>query len=910
MLNMFLKRIIKIALCLFFLLGLAEISFPQINIQYSEKKDDSYRFQYNESPIEKEKNTQIIFENISNTAEKNIKSAEYLFLYNYRIRISNNGKISKNNEKIYSVFIEIQSIKCTGDVVYRDFNISHLLSPSTFDADLLVEDKKNNTLKPIHIEGLEIKNYFGERNIEFEYTSTDSIKNISLKNKLFYYNDSITNAIKNYLSTVDAYYKSIPIINTAYDKLSTIKIENTEIVKVYDIDLKEVEALITELNAKNFKTKLKLSEKDPLNYVSKLEELTNKTKSLRLLMNQTLNNLDHVFYDKGKEFLEKNDTTAAIKNLEKATVVNPESVKSFYLLAKTYFEIKEYDKACRPVTIITTKLKPDNTTLRQTIKLGYDILACYVNKAESLIKKEIYHDALDILQQANLFCDSTPVIICSDVIQKNIIKAKNGIYQSFIIISDKAVDKNILHIGEIYTIKAKEYQHLNKLEIPSSADADVLLSKLVNKMTDAGLKLNSEQQYDTALILLKKAYDICKKYPEINCNEKVLSQIANSKKGIFQSLIKNAEFSILQNNPVKADSLLNEAILYQKDNQSDISDAKAIDSLVLLMKKYWYEKDIRDGINCLYNKDGITALACFNKAKQVELDFSLTKNLKLDSLISLSAKPLILNYIEKAGVKTWGNELEKAQHLSDTASFLQKKFCLQNDTIINSAIVDLNAKIKNQKCKNAKSAFDDAYKVAFIHLSQKRYASADYYFNKCIYYIDNNADCGISDSIILLNKNKYLKAANYQKKILASDSLIAIAKYYDAIEKYIESEKYYTINDMSVFNISPLSFKDYVLKTNNNSFTYSCSNYYLDRGEYQNTLVYLNILLEKGYTQKLTMGIQESLAIKLSQIDILKNSKQNPSVLIDQYTGNDVWYAYFKTAYLKNWKLLQKSIRK
>jgi len=196
MLNMFLKRIIKIALCLFFLLGLAEISFPQINIQYSEKKDDSYRFQYNENPIEKEKNTQIIFENISNTAEKNIKSAEYLFLYNYRIRISNNGKISKNNEKIYSVFIEIQSIKCTGDVVYRDFNISHLLSPSSFDADLLVEDKKNNTLKPIHIEGLEIKNYFGERNIEFEYTSTDSIKNISLKNKLFYYNDSITNAKK------------------------------------------------------------------------------------------------------------------------------------------------------------------------------------------------------------------------------------------------------------------------------------------------------------------------------------------------------------------------------------------------------------------------------------------------------------------------------------------------------------------------------------------------------------------------------------------------------------------------------------------------------------------------------------------------------------------------------------------
>ena len=99
---MFIKRIIKIALCLFFLLGLVKTSFPQSNILYSEKKDDSYRFQYTESPIEKEKNTQIIFESISNTAEKNIKSTEYLFSYNYRIRISNNGKISKNNEKIYS----------------------------------------------------------------------------------------------------------------------------------------------------------------------------------------------------------------------------------------------------------------------------------------------------------------------------------------------------------------------------------------------------------------------------------------------------------------------------------------------------------------------------------------------------------------------------------------------------------------------------------------------------------------------------------------------------------------------------------------------------------------------------------------------------------------------------------------
>ena len=619
-----------------------------------------------------------------------------------------------------------------------------------------------------------------------------------------------------------------------------------------------------------------------------------------------LNNLDKVFYDKGIEFLSKGDTVTALKYIEKSTITNQNYSEAYYKLAEIYFYQKNYDNAYSPINTITTKIKPNPELLKQTINLGNNILKINLASAEKLINDESYHAALDILEKLKVFCVSTPAINCGNNIQSDISKAKYGIYMSFVIVSQKAIEKEILDIGEIYTIKAKEYQQKNLEDLKSSVEVDDLLNQLVNRLTFDGLKLNAIQRFDTASNLFERAFEIYKKYPEIKYGDKVLSQLTQAKKGIFKSLIIKAGQCIRNNQPGKADTLITEAISYQTYNISEITDKHSIDSLTILLKKLWYDKFIIDGISYLRNINGISALENFNAAKKIENNYSINKNKNLDSLILASAKPYILNYIEKACVKTWGNELDKASKFGDTAITLQKKYLLIYDTTINNALSDLNTKIKNQKCRNILDNYNDNFRTAFKFISQKKYSDADDYFNKCLNIINKNKDCNISDSLIKKNKEKYLIATNYQRKLSSSDSLAAITKYYEAINMFFESEKYFLNNNMSPFGLVHQSLKEYALNEKDNNYICCCTNYFLDRSEFTTVFEYLEILRSKNYLQALTSGIQESLAVKLANIDFSSNNKQNPSNLVYKYTNGNLWYNYFIKAYQREWKELKK----
>ena len=315
--------------------------YCQSNIVFKENKNDSYIFNYIEKPTDKGAKSNYIIEEISKYIPKNLKLTQFTFQYNYEITIANTGKTSTDNKKIYSISIKINNEKFKGDINYKGFSISDILIPSFFDLTLLIDDVKNNTLIPIpFVFNISRSNKKNEA-IEFNYTSVDSIARINIKNKLFYYNDSNITAFNKRIQLINDYYNSEQIISSAYEKLKSINIDNAEIVKVHEISLKEVEALITELSEKKFSDFLNLSKNDPINFVTKLNELSQKAKNLRLLINQMLNNLDKVFFDKGIEFLSKGDTVTALKYLERSTITNKNYSQAYFKLAEVYFYQKK-----------------------------------------------------------------------------------------------------------------------------------------------------------------------------------------------------------------------------------------------------------------------------------------------------------------------------------------------------------------------------------------------------------------------------------------------------------------------------------------------------------------------------------------------------------------------------------------
>jgi hypothetical protein len=271
-----------------------------------------------------------------------------------------------------------------------------------------------------------------------------------------------------------------------------------------------------------------------------------------------------------------------------------------------------------------------------------------------------------------------------------------------------------------------------------------------------------------------------------------------------------------------------------------------------------------------------------------------------------STRPYILDYIEVGCVRTWGNELEKARTISDSARILQNKYALNNDTLVQNALKDLDTKIKNQQCKNAQESCNEFYRMAFKSIAKKLYAEADAYFSQFIAITHKYSDCNIKDSLALLNKAKYNAAAEYQRKLKESDSLASNSKYYDAINKYIECDSYYNSNDMSAFGLTHLSVKDYLSSNKDDNYIYKTACYYFDKTDITETFYYLEILRKKYYSEDNTTDLQNKIAVKLANIDYSANPKNKPVSLINSYTGNNSWYRNFKKTYLLTWKELKK----
>jgi hypothetical protein len=893
-------------LLIFFLFVSIKISFGQTDPVFTDKQADLFLFKYVESPSGKEKTSNYFIEELSKSIPKILAYTQYSFSFNYQISVSNSNKLLKPGKKECKISVEIKDGKCSGDVLYKGFSIADALLPDFVDFTISIKNG-SEVVKQITAPAIIIHAGYGiTSNITFQDSIADDKFKATLSNKIFYYNDSSKILFQKKIQLINDYYHSEFVIASALENIKYIDLENVEMIKVFDIKLNDVEKIIKELKSKAFSEKLNLQSGDPIDFLSKFNDITQKTQKQRVIINQMLATLDKVYYKKGIENAGKGDTISALKFFKKSIEINPYFSPAFYQMVKIYFGQNELDKASQNITTITVKLSPDQPTLKQVIQLGNNIFSKYLTNSETLINAEKFYEALEVLKKAKLFCDSTPAIACNEYIHKDIAKAKYGIYKSFITVSQKAIDKEIFDIAEIYILRAKDYQEKNFSEIISALEADDLLSQLVKKYTYSGLLLNSQLKFDTALIVLEKASELCKKYTEIKCSYNLAPAISTAKNGIYRSLIQKAAKYIQYGEPDKAENAIATAKAYQQSNSIEITTSLSTDSLTTLIKKQWYDKYISEGITNINYNNGEKALSDFEAAKLLEKTYAVKKDHRIDSLTIAAAKPFILKYIETASVNVWGNELDKAIQIQDSLKIIQAKYALTKDTTIQKAMADLKTKIFNQQCKNAQETYNEYYRNAYKKINLKKYSSADDLFLKCMKTGEDNSSCNIHDSTARAGKEKYLHAANYQKLIEESEILASSAKYYDAINKYIESEKYFTENNIRQFGLTHILLNDYLASHKDNNYIYQCANYFVDKNNYTNTFLFLEVLRNRNCPENSTKDIQEMLAQKLAAVDFAANNKQKPSSLINKNTGGIAWYNYFKKAYMKAWKELKK----
>ncbi|MBN2682641.1 MAG: hypothetical protein JXR58_09040 [Bacteroidales bacterium] len=867
------------------------LTFSQSQILFNETKAESFLVQYQTSEGNSPRNH--IVKSIADGIPKSMYSTKFSFAYSQKSMLVKTG-----NRLDFTVNLE--NINFTGDILYKGFPVSNYIFPGKVSYKLNWLTTSNSLIKSFDFENIELG---GSPIVMLNFFETDSTSATNYKFEIvaknFIYTPEDAKAFDDRLFLIDNYFASEVKMQQAHQELMLVKPDEIERIVEWKNIVDRTEALIQDIEKKNFNENLSLLTYDPLQFANKFMELKQIHGKVKIDVYYVLNNAHEIFYNRGLEDLSNNRIAKAEENFAKSINANMMFAPAHYQLARIYYNQGKSEESIQRIRDVLNKLNPDPDTKNLTLDLGKTIYGDLINNARKLSETDKFDEALVNLDNAKNICQTTSGMVCTEQL--------NEAY-SFVLNSKYIVDLNnalglinsnkLDEAGELIQ-KIKFFQKSNSSYVGDIKKLDDTELALFNAYVSEGKSLSQQKKYQEALEKFNKASIICSVNPTIVCSEELQNSIYSTNFSIYSDMLHQA--STMLDNPDRAEEMYFQAVKYQEINRLEISPRA--ESILLSIKQKQYDNFVQEGYN--FNKQKLyeQALMAFDKATVIEIAHKIKINSKLRNYIGTAAKSFSFTNIEEGMKKVGVNDLQSARKNYLTAKGIIAQYELSNDLELKKAMEELNGKIFSQECQNKLSEYNKIVEKAENTAGSKKYIEAKQEFEKALKFAKENEECEINTVPATDKLSEILPGAVYQQLFNVCKREISNGSYKNACEKYIELEKYYFENKVSVLGINHTEFHIFFLNQDAycNQFMV---NYYLDNSKLDKSLEMLHQLEKKAYNKKYSKNSQRTLGTQLAIADFKKSPASNPKHLVVNYTNGSKYYAELNKAYLKQWKKL------
>jgi hypothetical protein len=871
--------------------------FGQFTVNFEQADENVVDVKYISVPDSSDEISNYLIKEIAKGIPQRFDYTSYKYGYRRVLRVINTGKGK------YEASVDMNEAKCMGDVIYKDFDISDVLFPNRMDIKVTLLNKYKQTVKSIELQKAPI--HWGyNKVIYFEFSDTIRVPQFyfNVESQRVYYSDSAKWAFDQKVELIDEYYNAKAFISQGMKKLDNFNFTNVDMILVYDIMLKEIEKQVEELFNNDFPGKLRLSGHDPINFIDLFTVFSEKTREIRARENDCLAHLDKIYYERGMLFLLQNDVGKATMYFKRSFNYNNYYVPSHYQFAKILFLHDSVQQSAVIISNVLNTMNPDPQMQDSVLQFAGLIDSTLIRQGYDYLKLEKFNEALEVFQNAIIFCSNSPGIVCTNRVYQGLASSKFGIYQSFLTVSEKAIKTGKYELAEVYIAAAREYQKENSSEIIGDAAADVVTTKLARAIIVRADTLNSAGKYDQALLLYDKAASLCAQKSEIDCGDDLERGYRKAYNGVYSSKLSTAYKSVTSGLLDHAEEQVNDARTYQQEHYKYITYTLPADTIDNRIQNLRYIKDITEALVLLKYQNCRPALALLDAARILSENYKFKRNSKLDSLLQVAAKPVLTEDLVIAEKLIASEKYDSAGILCDRIRQNLVDYKLQNDSVLPFTL-DETVKLLHQNiCRKAASNIAELKQSAFQFAQDTDYIAAQEKISSALIIAGINNNCGIDTVSILKLLQEYTLVADYQRMIINALSSLQSGDTIAFFKGYTEAGQYYYAHHPLAFNIRFSELTEICETHKDFGFLKQAISFMLTQEDPYNAIKVLKQIFEIGYPAEITSQLQIELGEALAQRDHATNSETDPASNISMHTGGDKWYTAFRKAYMKTWK--------
>ncbi len=709
----------------------------------------------------------------------------------FGFRIFEKTQIIKLPHNEFRILLSADSIKSYNLLDYKGYKLDNLVFPDRVKIFLQLKNENNGKEFLLNTE----RSFSIKQKILWDtliYDSTGMAFFSVTKPRLsFSFSQDVKKKLDSALKTIDKLSALQPQLLSIGKKLDKLKGAKAGMVRIYNIDLRNIEKDLEKINPEKITGKEMLFLKDEGSYAL-YDSLKRECVKLRKRFDQMIKMPEYEYFSEGYKALKKGNNDQAASYFLKSISQKNDYAPPFYYLARMAYRRGDWDSCAVTILHIIKDLKPDFTTRKNTLILGSELYNSITYQAENLIAESRLNEAVKILNIAiNLCGKSNTEMICSGKANALLSQAKQELFDSWTSITEKSIDNNKVDLSMDYLKWTRDFYRKNQNYIGDSSSLDTLKIRLIHLLVlNAAAKCN-KGSYRKSIKYTRLADSLCAVANYNECRTDLHNIKVRAYSGLYNKLLFQSNFA-----DEKAKS---EAETLKEKYPEFIVESP--DTLTRQATVARYNTLIENGISFLAGGEYHRAYEAFNQAAEMETSIVQERCDTLSLLIKRAAKPLILSDLKAGNLKAWGMHYKAVNSILRMAREETLKTGLENDMEIKEALAHLENLAYKNKCAQVSVEFTANMKTAAENLRFKAFDEAAKNWDKAVLLAKQNPECNLDISIPLKKKIKYRKATAYLLTLKKARKLAAEGKDSLATQYFFDALTRFDHDSMQTFGL-------------------------------------------------------------------------------------------------------------